>query len=625
MLCPLLSRHQVDPSTGGGEWVHQECLGAQCKFYNLPEAECQFLLTSRTGSVALPTAAEVTGAAAPLGKETAAALGKETAAQARKALDEGLDRLERLQSDAAKKLASAQADGLKRLEAAQTAAVKRLQSAWEETDERLERMQKGLLALEDLKRAVEQLAGETPRGEKPVDLARLAQDLKGFSQDVSRLGDRQTETLAALSRLEGRPGPEPEIQRLGGEVKALTQDLSSLSQELKGFGERSQKADQAREQVLDRLRTLETGQHEVLNTVKAQSEAVSSLPSRHEALSERLHAALEEALRAQSLAVGTRVSEELKTAGSEQARQFESLSEEVVRSHGRLLQALKKVEQSQDAGTTSLQALSVPLAGVKSAVERVPAEFQNLGKQVQELRQAASDAQEAARQRSEGIGNQVETVGRSIGQLAIIMKGMQGEVERGNHAVAGLRAENKGLVLALHEQKMAAQEEQKRRHAEQARELNNKGVALFHRGSLEAAVEAFIRACELKPDYAEAFNNLGLAYSRRGQSEEAVRYFQKALEIDPQMGEVYNNLGFLFHTGARYDRAIEMFTRSLQTGADQSIAYTNLGNSLYKMKQNDKAVTAWAKAIEIDPLNEAARRGLAMFQQEPAAPGSSRS
>jgi Tfp pilus assembly protein PilF len=68
-----------------------------------------------------------------------------------------------------------------------------------------------------------------------------------------------------------------------------------------------------------------------------------------------------------------------------------------------------------------------------------------------------------------------------------------------------------------------------------------------------------------------------------------------------------------------------MFSRSLQAGADQSIAYTNLGNTFYKMKQNEKAVAAWKKALEIDPLSEGARRGLAMFQQEPvgAAPGRS--
>ena len=49
-----------------------------------------------------------------------------------------------------------------------------------------------------------------------------------------------------------------------------------------------------------------------------------------------------------------------------------------------------------------------------------------------------------------------------------------------------------------------------------------------------------------------------------------------------------------------------------------TVAYTNLGNCLYKMKQPEKAVEAWRRALELDPMNENARRGLRMFQQDPA-------
>ncbi len=36
------------------------------------------------------------------------------------------------------------------------------------------------------------------------------------------------------------------------------------------------------------------------------------------------------------------------------------------------------------------------------------------------------------------------------------------------------------------------------------------------------------------------------------------------------------------------------------------------------MKQPEKAVEAWRRALELDPMNENARRGLRMFQQDPA-------
>jgi hypothetical protein len=37
------------------------------------------------------------------------------------------------------------------------------------------------------------------------------------------------------------------------------------------------------------------------------------------------------------------------------------------------------------------------------------------------------------------------------------------------------------------------------------------------------------------------------------------------------------------------------------------------------MKQSEKAVEAWRRAVELDPMNESARRGLTMFQQEAGA------
>ena len=84
------------------------------------------------------------------------------------------------------------------------------------------------------------------------------------------------------------------------------------------------------------------------------------------------------------------------------------------------------------------------------------------------------------------------------------------------------------------------------------------------------------------------------------------------------MGEVFNNLGFLYHTSAQFERAVEMFGQAIENAADTSIAYTNLGNSYYKLQQPDQALRAWKRALELDPMNENARRGLRMFQQDGA-------
>jgi tetratricopeptide (TPR) repeat protein len=565
-----LSRQQVDAATGRSEWAHQECLGAQCKFYNVPEADCQFLIAGRSGSLALPLAGDFDPA-------------RLTSPQADPA------ELARRVEEALGKSLSGLSDSLRRVEERQN----ELSGALRDVQDTLEGMGK-------LRKTIDRLGSEVEK----IDLeARLA-PLTGRLEEVA---GRQSQALDSLTRLEGGLAP-------------LTQRLDEVA------GRQSQALE-----ALTRLEVATEEGRQALMALQALRDTVTSLPARHDELAARVRGDMEEALKTQVGTLGSRFVDDLKAHGADQARAIDALGESLVRNNGRLLGDLRRVEQTGEKSAAALQAdvqkisqsldaLGSVMATVRAAAERAPSENQALGKQVIDLHQFTKGALDASRQRNDGLWSQVETVGRSIGQLALIVKALQGEVERANASIGSVRAESKGVLLAFHEHKMAQQEEQKRRHAEQARELNNKGVALFHRGSLEGAIEAFIRAIELKPDYAEGYNNLGLAYSKRGQSDEAVRYFQKALEADPQMGEVYNNLGFLFHTSARYERAIEMFSRSLQTSADQSIAYTNLGNTFYKMKQNEKAVAAWRKALEIDPLNDSARRGLGMFQQDPAPP-----
>ena len=513
MLCPLLSRQQVDPSTGNSEWTHMECLGAECKFYNVPDADCQFLLASRTGNVHLPS------------------------------------------------------------------------------------------------------AGDRPDGERADDVSAASKEildvLGSLKDSLESLESRQSAMQETLQKRDEDSSDEPDEQQ-------------------KVF-----------EGVDEKLKILDSAQQEALNILRAFRDVISSLPSRHEELAERFGSTLEEALKEQTQAVGSRLADEMKAFGSEQKERLENLGEDAVRNNGRLLQAVKKNREEQKTdmdglnprleelqcsakeGRETLESITGSLEELRSVTERGPERLDSLEKQIDKAAEATRALEASAGERSEALGGQVETVGHSLTQMALVVKALQEAIDRANSNLSTVRAENKKLVLAFHEQKMANQEDQNRRQTEQARDLNNKGVALFQRGSIEAAIEAFIRAMELKPDYAEAYNNLGLAYSKRGQNEESVKYFQKALELDPQMGEVYNNLGFLFHTTSHYDRAVEMFNRSLQTGADQAIAFTNLGNSFYQLKQNDKAVAAWKKALEIDPLNETARRGLAMFQQEPVAPATS--
>jgi tetratricopeptide (TPR) repeat protein len=215
-----------------------------------------------------------------------------------------------------------------------------------------------------------------------------------------------------------------------------------------------------------------------------------------------------------------------------------------------------------------------------------------------------------------GLDKKIDRTAEDSLQISQLITLVKGQTEKTHAALRTINEGNRSVIQAIETQLQRDQADLARRRKDEALECNNRGVALYYRGALEAAADAFKRAVELEPEYAEAHNNLGLALSRLGREPEAVEAFQKALTLDPRMGEAYNNLGFLYHTSAQFDRAAEMFGQAIENAADSSIAYTNLGNCLYKMKQPEKAVEAWRRAIELDPMNENARRGLRMFQQD---------
>jgi len=205
--------------------------------------------------------------------------------------------------------------------------------------------------------------------------------------------------------------------------------------------------------------------------------------------------------------------------------------------------------------------------------------------------------------------------GLQLSQQLLLVKGQS---EKTHSALRGLHDGNRAAIEAVETLLERDRSDLSRRQREEAETCNNRGVGLYYRGALDAALAAFRRAVELLPEYAEAHNNLGLVLSRMGQEDAATQAFQEALRIDPSMAEVYNNLGFMYHTSGKLDRAVQMFGQAIQNSADSSVAYTNLGNTFYKMQQAEKAVESWRRALELDPMNENARRGLRMFQQDPA-------
>lgn len=66
--------------------------------------------------------------------------------------------------------------------------------------------------------------------------------------------------------------------------------------------------------------------------------------------------------------------------------------------------------------------------------------------------------------------------------------------------------------------------------------------------------------------------------------------------------------GRLAYNERRYEAAEMAFREAILTDPAQAIAYTYLGHTLYKLGRPREAVVYWSKAVDVDPVSEAAQK-----------------
>jgi len=278
-----------------------------------------------------------------------------------------------------------------------------------------------------------------------------------------------------------------------------------------------------------------------------------------------------------------------------------------------------------EAVQTTLEGMTRAMAALQERHERSSAGMDRVEGDLASLRGLRDEVTGGLREGLGGIGSRLDDLASRVSaaeedrqmlrRLASEVGGLSGRLDAIAAKADRMNAAHEEMSAALAREAEHRGEADRQRRRDEARTLNARGVALYYRGASEASTSAFKAAIERDPGSAEAHNNLGLAYSRQGKDADAEACFRKALELDPQMAEALNNLGFLFHQDREFEKAADLFRRSALTARDSSTAYTNLGNACYQLKRYADAVAAWKKAVESDPLNEGARRALAMFQQ----------
>lgn len=136
------------------------------------------------------------------------------------------------------------------------------------------------------------------------------------------------------------------------------------------------------------------------------------------------------------------------------------------------------------------------------------------------------------------------------------------------------------------------------------------GNAYSRKGLLDEAIEQYIKAIEVRPDYVDAYNNLGNRYLDKGLSGKAVEYYQQAIHLDPLSYYAYNNLGSVYFRKGELDKSLKCYQKVLELNPYVRDAYYNLGMVYCKKKLYNKAAQTWSAVLKIDPNYSLAVRGL---------------
>jgi tetratricopeptide (TPR) repeat protein len=139
------------------------------------------------------------------------------------------------------------------------------------------------------------------------------------------------------------------------------------------------------------------------------------------------------------------------------------------------------------------------------------------------------------------------------------------------------------------------------------------------------AVDAYMKAIELKPDAPEYHNNYALVLAAQKKFADAQAELQKAAQLDPaSAGKYYFNLGAVLVNTGQLEPASEAFKKAIEVQPNYADAYYQYGICLMgkasmgsdgKMTPVPGTVEAFQKYLELDPNGKDAETAKAMLQQ----------
>ncbi len=147
-----------------------------------------------------------------------------------------------------------------------------------------------------------------------------------------------------------------------------------------------------------------------------------------------------------------------------------------------------------------------------------------------------------------------------------------------------------------------------------ATDLYKRGETLLELKRYQDALDAYKRAVELRPEYAEAWKGQGNSLLELKRYQDALDAYDKAIQLQPNYLQAWNNRGKALARLQRYEEAINAFDAALKIQQSNLEAWNNRGNVQMKLQQYNDALASFDKAVKLQPNYSPAwyQRGLAL-------------
>ena len=151
----------------------------------------------------------------------------------------------------------------------------------------------------------------------------------------------------------------------------------------------------------------------------------------------------------------------------------------------------------------------------------------------------------------------------------------------------------------------------------EAQKLFEQGNELARQDKDAEAAEAFKKAIEIAPDFAEAHLRLAMSYEVLQQKKEAeeeykkaAETYQKSLRQDSKDAKAFYNMALAYNRLGKPDEAAKALRQAVKLEPENDDYQYEFGLTLGHVAQYQEAVNSLEKALEINPDNYRAQEAL---------------